>query len=237
MRTENLSRLSGFNFTRFDTYYLHYKSFHQELSKAIEIYASGKLLDIGCGNKPYEKMFEGKIADYKGCDIVQSDEKKVDIICEATNIPLPDESFNTVFSTQTIEHVADHQKLLNEAWRLLKPGGCIIVSGPMYWPLHEEPYDFFRFTKHGFKYILEKAGFEVVAVNANGGAWASFGLSFMHVMNSKLPKRPFLIRAMKSIFFKLRLHWILNAVCEKFDRMDFNPGNTINYVVVGQKKQ
>jgi SAM-dependent methyltransferase len=237
MRAESLSRLSGFHFTKFDTYYLHYKSFHQELMNAIKGYANGKVLDIGCGNKPYEKMFEGKITDYTGCDIVQSNEMKVDVICEATDIPLKDQSFDTIFSTQTIEHVSDHQKLLNEAWRLLKPGGYIIVSGPLYWPLHEEPYDFFRFTKHGFNYILEKAGFEVIAVNPNGGAWASLGLSLMHAMSNKHPQRPFLLRAMRTIFFKLRLHWVVNAVCGKLDKIDFHPGNTINYVAIGRRQE
>lgn len=235
MRTENLSRLSGFNATRFDTYYLHYKSFQQELLKAVTTYSSGRVLDIGCGNKPYEKMFAGKITGYVGCDIVQSNEMKVDVICEATNIPLEDQSFDTVFSTQTIEHVADHQQLLQEAWRLLKPGGHIIVSGPLYWPLHEEPYDFFRFTKHGFNYILEKSGFEVLAINPNGGAWAAFGLSLMHAMNNKLPNRPFMMRILTKAFFKLRLHWIVNAICGKLDKIDFYPVNTINYVTIARK--
>ncbi|MEI9956305.1 MAG: class I SAM-dependent methyltransferase [Ferruginibacter sp.] len=102
-----------------------------------------------------------KITDYTGCDIIQSDLQKVDILCEANKIPLADNTFDTVFSTQTIEHVADHQGVINEAYRLLKPGGAIIVSAPLYWHLHEEPYDFFRFTKYGFEYIFNKAGFEI----------------------------------------------------------------------------
>ena len=118
MRSENLSRLSNININKFSYFYLHYKSFHKDLFQAIHNHAKGRVVDIGCGNKPYKKVFEGRITEYIGCDIVQSDQNKVDVICEATNIPLPDQSFDTVISTQTIEHVADHQKLVNEAWRL-----------------------------------------------------------------------------------------------------------------------
>ena len=167
MRLENVSRLSSFNgINKYNFNYLVYKNLIRDLNKAVYKYAKGKVIDIGCGNKPYENIFKGKIDEYIGCDVMQSDLKKVDIICEANNIPLKSLSFDTAFSTQTIEHVADHQGLANEAFRLLKPGGYFIVSGPLYWPLHEEPYDFFRFTKHGFTYVFEKAGFEVTEINS-----------------------------------------------------------------------
>ena len=234
MRTENLSRLSGFTDSRFDTYYLHYKSFHRELSNAVKTYSAGKLLDIGCGNKPYEKMFEGKISEYIGCDIVQSDAMKVDVICEATAIPLIDQSFDTVFSTQTIEHVADHLQLLREAWRLLKPGGYLIVSGPLYWPLHEEPYDFFRFTKYGFKYVLEKAGFEMVEIKENGGTWSVTGQTIIHSFRYSKSKNLF-IRLHRTLFFKVRIYWLVNAFFSWLDKKDYNPVNTMNYVVIARK--
>src|SRR4029077_8184932 len=112
MRSENLSRLSDIKVTKSSAYYLHYKSFHAALSAAISNFAKGKLVDIGCGNKPYEKMLEGKISEYVGCDIIQSSLNKVDVLCEANNIPLPNNSFDTVFSTQTIEHIEDHQGLV-----------------------------------------------------------------------------------------------------------------------------
>ena len=157
MRAENVSRFTGYqNISKSDFHYLVYKPLIRDLESAIGKYATGRVIDIGCGNKPYEKMFKEKITEYVGCDIIQSDLNKVDVLCMANEIPLPDNSFDTAFSTQTIEHVEDHQGLVNEAYRLIKPGGYFIVSGPLYWYLHEEPYDFLRFTKYGFKYIFEK---------------------------------------------------------------------------------
>ncbi len=235
MRIENGSRFEDYDkITRSDLNYLVYAPLIRDLKSSIKQYATGKVIDIGCGNKPYEKIFQGITDEYVGCDIVQSSLQKVDVLCPANNIPLPDNSFDTAFSTQTIEHVEDHQGLVNEAFRLVKPGGHFIVSGPMYWHLHEEPYDFFRFTKYGFKYVLEKAGFEVVEINPNGGAWSVAGQAIIHSFRYSKSKNLF-IRLNRAFFFKLRIYWMVNAFFSWLDRKDYNPVNTMNYVVIGTK--
>ncbi len=81
--------------------YLVYSSFHSELNAAIDKYAKGSLLDIGCGNKPYESWMKEKVTEYIGCDIVQSSANKVDVLCSANKIPLENERFDTIFSSQT----------------------------------------------------------------------------------------------------------------------------------------
>ena len=224
MREENLYRFNDYSRIDIaDHYYLVYKPLIRDLEFAVKKYAGEKILDIGCGNKPYQEMFQGITKEYVGCDVVQSDQKKVDVICEATKIPLPDSSFDTVFSTQVIEHVEDHQALVKEAFRLLKPGGHFIVSGPMYWHLHEEPYDYFRFTKHGFRYILEKNRFIVMDVLSNGGKWALLGQVIIHTMPARL--------------VRLRLYRVfVNRIFSYLDRKYYNDFNTMNYVVVGKKE-
>ncbi|WP_395051077.1 class I SAM-dependent methyltransferase [Flavobacterium sp.] len=235
-REANLSRLE--NVEKIDIShreYLVYLSFHKDLYTAIQQYAKGKLLDIGCGNKPYEIWSGGKVSEYVGCDIVQSSLNKVDVLCEANNIPLESMSFDTVLSTQVIEHVEDHQGLVNEAFRLLKPNGYFILSGPMYWNLHEEPYDFFRFTKHGFKYILEKAGFEVSEIVSNGGAWATLGQVINHTFEFRNTNANKVAKGLKYLFRKLRIYILVNRIFAYLDKKDFNPINTMNYVVVARK--
>jgi SAM-dependent methyltransferase len=237
MREEKINRFNNFALiNRRDLYYLVYTYLIKTLYYAVEKYATGNVLDIGCGNKPYFKMFEGKIEKYVGCDIIQSSENKVDILCPANKIPITDGSFETVFSTQTIEHVEDHQGLVNEAYRLLKRGGHFIVSGPLYWHLHEEPYDFFRFTNHGFKYILEKAGFEVIEILPNGGSWATTGQAIIHSCSFHNPQCNWFIKILKKVFFKLRIYVLVNWFFEWLDKKDYNPVNTMNYVVVAKKK-
>jgi SAM-dependent methyltransferase len=236
-REENLARLENVqNSSVSDINYLVYLSFHRELFASIQQYAKGKLLDIGCGNKPYKTWTEGKITSYIGCDIVQSSANKVDVLCQANNIPLENESFETVLSTQTIEHLEDYQGMVNEAFRLLKKDGNFILSGPFYWHLHEEPYDFYRFTKHGFKYILEKAGFEILQIKENGGAWATLGLMLNHTFSFQNPSANKIAKGIKYVFRKLNLHKIVNRIFSYLDKKDFNPINTINYVVVAKKK-
>ena len=218
---EGAERIRDYALSIDDHYYLHFRSLFPALQKA-SARASGRLLDIGCGNKPYEKMFEGKITDYVGCDVQKASDRRVDVICPATSIPLQDASFDTIFCTQVIEHVADHRALLREALRLLKTGGVFILSGPMYWHLHEEPYDFFRFTKYGFRYILEETGFIVDSVESNGGRWALCGQVLIHTIEG-------------SRFNHRRIVRLVNRVFARLDDRKETLMNTMNYVVVAHK--
>lgn len=205
-----------------DPSFLHYRSLFRDLEKAAAC-AQGKLLDLGCGNKPYIDMFRRRVTNHIGCDVVQSSELRVDVLCSVTELPFKDGSYDTVLCTQVIEHVADHRALLREAFRVLRPGGVIIVSGPMYWPIHGEPNDFFRFTEYGFRFVLENAGFCRVEVLNNGGKWALCGQVLVHiVISTRLRQYPFLIRGINRLFAFLE------------DRTPTRD-NPMNYVVIGRK--
>lgn len=219
MRTNDLERLNSCQTTYSDSYYLVLKYLFASLRKSSE-FATGDLLDIGCGNKPYRLMFN--VERYVGCDIVQSSQHKADFLCDSLNIPIRDESFDTVISTQVIEHVSEPQQLCAEAFRLLRKNGVFIVSGPMYWHLHEEPHDYRRFTKHGFRYLLEKAGFEVIEILPNGGKWALLGQVLIHTIEGTRLNRNMVVSS-------------VNRAFEWFDRMWFDDSSTSNYVVVARK--
>ncbi|MGN6568906.1 MAG: class I SAM-dependent methyltransferase [Flavipsychrobacter sp.] len=234
-RAEHLERLSIIKTGLNDPYYLEYKYLFTDLKDAIENYASGDVLDIGCGNKPYKVLFEGKINSYTGCDIIQSDRNLVDIICPATDIPLPNNSKDTVFTTQVLEHVADHRKLLAEAYRILKPGGNLILSAPMCWEHHEEPYDFFRFTKYGFEYLLKETGFTPVLIQPNGGKWALVGQVMLNSIRSSINRKTFLSRFMNMLYFIFRIKWLINILFSYLDRVDRDNSATLNFVVVARK--
>jgi SAM-dependent methyltransferase len=222
-RAENLERFKGKVVKKYDSEFLFYSNFLKPLKEAIDNYGIGDILDIGCGNKPYLQYFTNQTGKYIGCDVVQSSLGTVDVLCEATKIPLPNSEFDTVISTQVIEHVSEPQQMIHEAYRLLKPNGYLIISSNMYWPLHEEPYDFFRFTKHGFRHILETAGFEVVSILPNGGKWAVFGQVFFQTIPWWLVMPKF-------------VKWFFNSLFNFLDKRFFDDRSTINYVVVGRKK-
>ncbi len=235
MREENLLRLNSTKLNYNHAYYLSYKFLFADLKEVIDKFATGDLLDIGCGNKPYKSFFENKLNSYTGCDIIQSDRNEVDIICPATEIPLPDNVKDTVFSTQVIEHVADHRKLLSEAFRILKPGGSIIVSGPMAWEHHEEPYDFFRFTKYGFEWIFSEAGFVDIEIKGNGGKWAMVGQLTLNSMRSSFEKKSVMRKVLSGVYLIFRVKWIINALFSWLDKVDKDYSATLNFVVTAKK--
>ncbi|MEO6611860.1 MAG: class I SAM-dependent methyltransferase [Chitinophagaceae bacterium] len=217
-------------------YYLVYYYLHKAIASVVSKYANGKVLDIGCGYKPYKKIFAGNktVTAYTGCDLNQTSLDTVDIIYDGKKIPLLGESIDTIFSTQVIEHVFDHGQILREAYRLLKMNGKIILSAPLYWPVHGEPHDFYRFTKFGLDALLKKNGFKTLEIMENGGAWATAGQSLVHSFEFST-KRSVFFRGLRFLFFHAGGLWLTNTFFKWADKTDYNPVNTINYVVVAEK--
>lgn len=131
--------------------YLVYHYLYKAIAALVNKFAGGKVLDIGCGYEPYKKRFADNktVTEYTGCDVSQNSQVTVDIVYDAKIVPMPAESIDTIFYTQVIEHVFGHKHLLKDAHRLLKQNGRLILSAPLYWPVHDEPYGFYRFTGFG----------------------------------------------------------------------------------------
>jgi len=238
-RKVNIPRLASFKIpSRFNWDYIYYHYYFKDLKDVFDAYIkeSNKVFDIGCGNKPFEAYIRSltKNDDYRGCDVVQSSEQKVDVICEATNIPEPSDKYDIVICTQVIEHVFEHTKIFEEAYRLLKPGGYIIVSSNFVWEIHESPYDFYRFTRYGFGQLLENAGFVIKEGKNNGGKFAALGQLIVHVFGRERRKNNILIRILQGIIRKcLRLS--CNIIFPWLDNRIKDESYTLNYVFVGQK--
>jgi SAM-dependent methyltransferase len=235
MREEKLKRLDQAKSSLNDSAYIVYKFLFRDLKKAITDHAKGDVLDIGCGNKPYTEWFKGLTTSYTGCDIIQSDKMLVDVICPATDIPLPAASKDTVFSTQVLEHVADHRKMISEAFRILKPGGKLILSCPMYWEHHEEPYDYFRFTKYGLEYLMSETGFKQWEIIPNGGKWALTGQALLTSIRTSVHKKGFVRTIFKGIYVVFRIKPLINLLFTWLDKKDPDYSTTLNFVVIAEK--
>ena len=130
---------------------------------------AGRVLDYGCGNKPYAESLPNA-ATLVGVDIEQSSESRVDVLIEpGERLPFSDGWFDAALCTEVLEHVEEPWLLLEQLGRVVRPGGALIVSAPFVWPLHEEPRDFMRFSPHGLAHLLERAGFEPEVVTRAGG--------------------------------------------------------------------
>ena len=236
MRTENVKRLSGVSISKNAKDFITVYYLTKNIKQFVSVYARGKILDVGCGNKPYETLFNTTKEKYVGCDVVQSSENKVDVISKATEIAFESNSFDTVFSTQVMEHVDNSDLMMSECNRVLKPGGIFILSVPLCWELHEEPYDFFRFTKYGLKELCDRNNFEVIEIVPNGGKWAAIMQMNINMIYSTFKKKNLFIKGLKFLFINLHLTELINRIAIKADDRFFDPLLTLNYLLVARKK-
>lgn len=130
----------------------------------------GKVMDFGCGIKPYEPLF---FADqYIGVDFVGEGETyaktKVDVIYDGKTLPFPNESFDNIFSTEVAEHIFNLEDIIKELERVLKKGGNILLTCPFTMPEHEAPNDFARYTSFAMQDILKRNGFEIIHYEKTG---------------------------------------------------------------------
>lgn len=234
-REENLPRLSDWHVRSKEWNYIHYYFLIRDVKEAIEKFARGQLLDLGCGNKPFETLYAPVSSSQIGCDIIQSDKNKVDVICPVTELAFHNELFDTVLCTQVLEHVFEHDKMMQEVFRVLKPGGTVILTVPFAWELHEEPYDFFRYTKHALKQLFESTGFEINYIKPNGGKWAAIYQLRNNILYSSFKKKTFYNKLKKILFIELRLTQLRNRWAIWFDKKFRDEVFTLNYIVVAHK--
>jgi SAM-dependent methyltransferase len=136
-----------------------------------------RVLDAGAGDAPYSELFahtELRTSDWSNSP--HEGGRSADIVAPLHSLPVPDGSFDAVLCTQVLEHVPDPAVVLSELCRVLVPGGSLWLSVPFVGQLHEEPFDFFRYTEYGLRSLVEAAGFTDVRVEPIGGYFSSLGL-------------------------------------------------------------
>ncbi|MCB8943685.1 MAG: class I SAM-dependent methyltransferase [Ardenticatenaceae bacterium] len=157
-------------------------------------YFSGRMIEIGCGTKAKGLLVGEFVTEHIGLDHEDCphDQSNIDLFGTAYDIPVDDDSFDCVLSTAVMEHLEEPLLALIEAHRVLRPGGYALYTMPLFWHLHEEPRDFFRYTRYGLHYMFEKAGFSVLEITPLSGFWITFGTEFNYYLRrfAKGPLRP-----------------------------------------------
>lgn len=214
--------------------WLIYELTDQALIRHADLFR-GRLVDLGCGEKPYRDFFLQHCSEYIGVDWAQSlHELSADVVTDL-NEPLPfaDQSVDTIVSISVLEHLSEPQALLAEAYRILGSGGNLIVQVPFQWKVHEAPYDYFRYTRYGLDHVLSKAGFVDILIEPTSGFWAMWFLKLNYQLRT-LIRGPRMLRAFSQGILT-PIWWLTQATARILDRYWRGEGETAGYVAVARR--
>lgn len=195
------------------------------LAPQLLVGSGGRVLDYGCADQPYRHLLP-RDADYVPADIPGNPQALVEVQPDGT-LPLPGEGFDALLSTQVLEHVQDPETYLSECFRVLRPGGRMLLSthGIMVW--HPDPVDHWRWTCGGLRHAVEQAGFEVVRFEGVVGLAATGIQLFQDAIVYALPRplrKPFAF-AMQTLM----------GVADRFQSADSRRMNALVFALIAEK--
>jgi ubiquinone/menaquinone biosynthesis C-methylase UbiE len=157
----------------------------------------------------------------------------VDVVGSVEEMPFSDNEFDSILSTQVLEHVEYPEKAASEMCRVLKEGGHVLATVPQWNELHEEPHDFWRYTCFGMKSLFERNGFKVIAFEQTGGFFCNRAKMSMRYLVDRFD----LYNKSWSRLISLSFHvWSKTAIwLDAHDRSAANRKHTIGWIFVFQK--
>jgi SAM-dependent methyltransferase len=199
------------------------------IARALAQHGKGRLLDVGCGARPYRTEQDECARSSIG---LEQDRGRYaaappQVWGSALMLPFRSASFDTVFSSQVLEHVPEPGQMVTEIARVLRSGGSLILTAPHIWGIHEEPEDYFRFTRYGLEHLARRAGMEPLWTQAMAGYWVTAGARFCHYL-TRFGRGPL------RLVLKL-LYCVVQLAALALDRIHCVESDTWNYVMVARK--
>ena len=139
--------------------YLMLRPLAVQIAAAVRSRIDGRrvdVVDVGCGNRPYEPLFERVARSYVGIDLYPGE--GIDLIGSAEALPVDAASFDVAICSQVLEHADDPQQVVAELSRVLRPGGIALASTHGTYRFHASPNDYWRWTHEGLRRLFEEHG-------------------------------------------------------------------------------
>jgi SAM-dependent methyltransferase len=197
-------------------------------------HAHGLLVDVGCGSKAFAPVLEPRVARYLGVDWARppgfARERGPDVLARVEALPFRDASVDTVFGMSLLTFLPEPHALLEEARRVVRPDGALILEFTQMAPRHQEPEDFFCFTRNGARRLLERADFTPVEFIPIGGLWTRVGLSVIAAVN-RVNRGPW--RVVTEIPARL-LYVVFQLGFALLDLVFHDPADVLAYLVVAR---
>ncbi len=184
----------------------------QFYSISIPKYVKGKLLDLGCGHAPLFELYSKYATEITKADWKNSihNQENIDVFCDLNEaLIFGSNSFDTVILSDVLNHLYEPEIALKEIYRILKPGGILLLNAPFLYTLNEEPFDFGRYSIHKYRFWAQKINFRIIQIEQFGGindVFEHFGLRIL----SLIPFGSFICKLFYSIRTFFVKHKILN---------------------------
>lgn len=195
----------------------------------------GLVMDLGCGLRPFEPDILRHASYYIGLDWSLTVHTLVADVVANLNQPIPicNDSVDHVVSFEVLEHLSEPGIMLAEANRILRSSGQLTMSVPFQWWVHEAPWDFQRYTRHGLEYQLLKAGFTDIEIRATTGFWSMWLLKLNYQLQRLVKGSLWRRRVTRAVL--IPIWWINQVVGEALDRHWLDERETAGYFVTARK--
>jgi SAM-dependent methyltransferase len=198
-------------------------------SFAASLAPGARVLDAGAGERVHAGYFGRQ--RYVAVDLAVGDSAwdygKLDAVADLTALPFRSGCFDACINIVTLEHVREPGLAVAEIERTLAPGGRLLMIVPHEWEVHQSPHDYYRYTRHGVAYLLEKAGFVDYTIQPVGGYFRLLARRLLNGLQF-FPGPLFFVAAIFLAPPALMLPW--------FDSLDRARNFTLGYICTARKR-
>ncbi len=190
------------------------------------------VLDAGAGEGEDARYFSQ--CRYVAVDLAVGDPdwdySRLDVQADLGRLPFPDRRFGAALNIVVLEHISEPERVLAEIARVVEPGAPLLLVVPQEWAVHQSPYDYFRYTRHGLEWLLGRTGWQPLRIEPAGGFFTLLGRRLLEAV----------------LYFQGGWRWLLfplaaaiagpaGLLAPALDFLDREKNSTLGYICVARK--